>query len=364
MILVGVPSITVTLWMAVIVAVGGIYVVVGRLLDVSRARSRHTRRHMQRDLAVVLFRPRQEGAAAAERLARGPQSILFNLIQRTAIDLSGDADDRLRDLVAATGLTRRIRRRIHSRSWRSRAQGAALASLLPFGDPDRLVLLDDRHALVRSRAVEAMTATDIGADPERVMALLDDSAQAVRLAAKNALLRGGTSIVPALDRYLFSSCGTGTVFALDVAANLPDPRLVISIEHHALSNDPRQREVAARALGPWAVRSTVLADLLGDDVAEVRASAALAIAAGGAQDLVAEVGLLLRDRSWMVRRAAGSALASLGAAGAMILRVYSKDSDPYAQDMARQTLATIEARPISSDYPSSPLAAVGSGAMT
>ncbi len=354
---------TTLLWGLVVIAMfAGCYVTVGGLLDAARAGRVRKRDEMQHDLAIVLFRPGQEGAVAAERLARGPRSILFDLIQRSAADLSGDADARLRSLVASAGLGRRIRRRIHSRSWRSRAQGAALASLLPFGHPDRLALLDDPHALVRSRTVDAMAAPDIAENAERITALLDDPAQAVRLAAKNALLKGGTAIVPALDLYLFSSAGPGTVFALDVAANLPDPRLVIAIEHHALSNDPRRREVAARALGPWASRSTILADLLRDGDDEVRAAAALAIAVGGAQDSVAEVGLLLRDRSWTVRRAAGSALASLGAAGAMTLRVYAHDSDPYAQDMARQTLATIEASPSSLDS-SSPAAAVGSGAM-
>lgn len=363
MTIVGVLSLTLMRGLVIIAAVAGLYVASGGLLDLGRARRRRKSEQMQHDLAIVLFRPGQEGALAAERLAGEPRSILFDLIQRSAVDLSGDADDRLRSLVAAAGLSRRIRRRIHSRTWRSRAQGAALACLLPFDDPDRLVLLDDRHALVRSRAVEAMAAIDITENAERITALLDDPARAVRLAAKNALLKGGSSIVPALDRYLFSSGGTGTIFALDVAANLPDPRLVIAVEHHALSNDPRRREGAARALGPWAGRSTVLADLLRDDVAEVRASAALAIAVGGAQDLVAEVGLLLRDRSWTVRRAAGSALASLGAAGAMTLRVYAHDSDLYAQDMARQTLATIEAGP-STLRPSSAVSAIGPGAMT
>lgn len=361
--IVGVLSIDLARGLMILGAVAGLYVLGGGLLDVARVRKRRKYERMQRDLAIVLFRPGQEGAVAAERLAREPHSILLDLIQRSAVDLSGDADDRLRNLVAAAGLSRRIRRRIHSRSWRSRAQGAALAGLLPPGDPDRLTLLHDRHGLVRSRAIEAMDVNDIGKRAERIIALLDDPAQAVRLAAKNALLKGGGSIVTALDQYLFSSGGTGTIFALDVAANLPDPRLVIAIEHHALSNDPRRREVAARALGPWANRSTVLADLLADEVAEVRAAAALAIAVGGAQDLVAVVGLLLRDPSWTVRRAAGSALASLGAAGAMTLRVYAHDSDLYAQDMARQTLATLAAGRAYRDSPS-PRSAVGSGVMT
>lgn len=281
---------------------------------------------------------------AAERLARGAQRTLFDLLQRLAVDLNGEADRRLRILVATTGLDSRIRRRIRSRNWRSRAQGAALASLLPVGDPGRLALLDDRHAVVRSRAVEAMEADDVADHPELVTALLDDNSRAVQLAAQGALLRGGTSIVPALEQHLSALDRPGTPYALEVAANLADPRLVTVIERHARSPRAQSRASAAKALGPLAAGSAVLSALLDDESPEVRAAAALAIGHNGAELRAADVGRLLRDHSWSVRRAAGQALAAMGPTGIATLRVCAEDDDAYARDLARQVLATLDAR--------------------
>ena len=328
----------------VLATVAATYVLAGVFHDVRRRRGRARHRRMQHDLATVLFRPVPEAAAAANRLARGSKAAMYDLIQRSATDLSGVADQRLRSLVATAGLGPGIRRRIRSRSWRSRAQGAALASLLPAGDAGRLALLDDRHALVRARAVEAMEQDDIADHPELVTAMLDDESRAVRLAAQNALLRGGAPVVPALEEHMRSSDGVGTVYALEVAANLPDPRLIPVIEHHARSSRPDCRALAAKALGPLAATSPVLAELLGDQSAEVRAEAALAIGYGGIEFRAADIGLLLRDRSWSVRRAAGQALATMGPTGIATLRVYADDVDAYARDLARQVLATIAAR--------------------
>lgn len=320
------------------------YLSTGFLLDVTRRRRQKRRRRLQESLAAVLFRPVPEAAVAAERLARGGQRTLFDLLQRLAVDLNGEADRRLRILVAMTGLDSRIRRRIRSRSWRSRAQGAALASLLPVGDPVRLALLHDRNDLVRARAVEAMEADDVADNADLVTALLDDHSRAVQLAARGALLRAGTSVVPAVGQHLSVLDRTGTAYALEVAANLADPRLVPVIELHARSPRAQCRALAAKALGPLAAGSSALTDLLGDPSAEVRAAAAMAIGYGGVERRAADVGRLLRDRSWSVRQAAGEALATVGPTGIATLRVYAEDRDAYARDLARQVLATLDAR--------------------
>jgi hypothetical protein len=320
------------------------YLSTGFLLDVTRRRRQKRRRRLQESLGAVLFRPVPEAAVAAERLARGGQRTLFDLLQRLAVDLNGEADRRLRVLVAVTGLDSRIRRRIRSRSWRSRAQGAALASLLPAGDPARLALLRDRNALVRARAVEAMEADDVADNAELVTALLDDDSRAVQLAARGAMLRGGTSVVPAVAQHLSALDGTGTAYALEVAANLADPRLAPAIEHHARSPRAQSRALAAKALGPLAPGSAAVTELLGDPSPEVRAAAALAIGNGGVELRAADVGRLLRDQSWSVRRAAGQALATMGPTGIATLRVYAEDRDAYARDLARQVLATLDAR--------------------
>lgn len=320
------------------------YLLIGLVNDIRRGLRSKLVERMQHDLAVVLFQPVPEAEAAARRLARDPKRPLVDLVQRSATDLSGDADRRLRSLVATAGLSSSIRRRIRSRSWRVRAQGAALASLLPEGDPGRLSLLVDPHPLVRARAVEAMEAESIVANTKLVIVLLDDESPAVRLAAQGALLRGGSPVVPALQQHLGRATSIGTAYALEVASNLPDPRLLDSVITHIRSPNAQCRAQAAKAIGLLDADSDDLTTLLGDEAAEVRAAAALAISRGGIERRAAEVGRLLRDPSWHVRRAAGHALRSMGPSGIGTLRVYAEDEDAYAREGARQVLATVEAR--------------------
>lgn len=320
------------------------YLVIGLVNDVRRRLRSKLLTRMQHDLAIVLFQPVPEAEAAARRLARDSQRALIDLVQRSATDLSGDADRRLRSLVATAGLGSGIRRRIRSRSWRVRAQGAALASLLPEGDPGRLSLLVDPHPLVRARAVESMEAESVVAHPKLIIVLLDDDSPAVRLAAQGALLRGGSPIVPALQHYLRSFDGIGIAYALEVASNLPDPRLLDVVTFHLRSPRAQCRAQAAKALGLLAPDSDDLTELLGDESSEVRAAAAQAISRGGVEQRAADVGRLLRDPSWHVRRAAAQALRAMGPSGVGALRVYAEDEDTYAREGARQVLATIEAR--------------------
>ncbi len=330
--------------LSVLAACAVAYLVIGLVNDVRRRLRAKLVARMQHDLAVVLFQPVPEAEAAARRLARDPQRALIDLVQRSATDLSGDADRRLRSLVATAGLGSGIRRRIRSRSWRVRAQGAALASLLPEGDPGRLSLLVDPHPLVRARAVESMEAESIVAHPKLIIVLLDDTSPAVRLAAQGALLRGGSPIVPALEHHLRRFDGIGIAYALEVASNLPDPRLLDVVTSHLGSPRAQCRAQAAKALGLLAPDSDELTGLLGDDAPEVRAAAAQAISRGGIEQRAADVGRLLRDPSWQVRRAAGLALRTMGPSGVGTLRVYAEDEDTYAREGARQVLATIEAR--------------------
>ncbi len=64
----------------------------------------------------------------------------------------------------------------------------------------------------------------------------------------------------------------------------------------------------------------------------------------GAVAAVATVGRLLRDPSWFVRHAAGSALDNLGAPGHLMLRRYLTELDPFALDMARRVIDAREAQ--------------------
>jgi len=305
------------------------------------------RRHLQAaesaavDLAVVLFGDEIAAGVSAEALAKAPKTMLLDMVQRLAVDLDGESDDRLRKLVSATGHGRPIRRRLQSRSWRRRAQGAALASLLPQDDPLRVMLLRDPHPMVRARAAESLEKTDVVANAGRLIELLSDDVDAVKFAAQQSLLRADARIVPNLCTYLTEETGAGLDWALDVAANIPDARLVPALETHCHSPDPRRRSLAIAAIAPWLDDLGPLADALADESALVRATAAESVGAIRAQTLAAKVGRMLADQTWTVRREAGLALGAMGPAGLMTLRIHLDDADPYAQDMARQILDTV-----------------------
>ncbi len=321
----------------------GAYLVVGLAHDRRRWNRRRLQDRVQSDIAVVLFGGERAAAVAAERLAGVPRTLLLDTIQRLATDLDGDADERIRRLVTTAGLHRPIRRRLRSRSWRRRAQGAALAALLPRSDPLRLAPLADPNPIVRARAAEGLETSDVVDHVEELTALLDDEVEAVRFAAQQALLRLDARAVPELERYLRTATGAGVGWALEVAANLPDPRLVPALELHVRSDDPRRRAIATQALAPWLTDMTVLIDGFSDPDPLVRSTAAEAAGMLQAQALAARVGRLLGDESWAVRQQAGRALAAMGPTGTMTLRHHLRDQDPYAQDMARQVLDTIEA---------------------
>ena len=320
------------------------YVLVGWLHDLARARCRRIAKRAGVQLSVLLFRPDAEAALAAERLGRAPLNLLLDMVQRLASDLGGEADQRLRNFVLATGLTRKIRRRLRSGGWRRRAQGAALGSLLPAGDPLRTALLDDLHPVVRARTAEGLNASDAMACIDRLIELLDDEVPAVRFAAQQALLRSGTRVVPALEQYLSGAGGPGIVWALEIAANLPDPRLVPAIRRHLESPDPRRRAGATEAIVPWLEDPRILIELFSDSDSDVRATAARAAGTARAEQLAAHVGRLLCDSVWDVRQQAGLTLTTMGPAGLMTLRVHLDDPDLYARDMAVLMLDTLAVR--------------------
>ena len=319
------------------------FVVIGAVHDVVRRRSRRLSQRIQDDLAMVIAGSEEDAEHAAERIARHRRNAVLGLVQRLAADLDGEAVDRLRNLVAVAALDRHIRRRMDSRSWRRRAQAAGLTSLLPEGDPHRTSALLDSHPVVRARCAEAMRAEDAAMHEEELLLLLDHPVLAVRFAAQTALIRGGRQVMDALQRYLETSNDNGVRWALEVAATIPHPRLVPGIRRHLESSDPERRAISVRAIARWPDEVEHVQARLSDEDETVRAMAAEAVGTMGAQVLAAQVGRLLADRSWLVRERAGQALAAMGPAGAMTLRIHLDDPDPYAQDMASQVLDRLTA---------------------
>jgi HEAT repeat protein len=123
----------------------------------------------------------------------------------------------------------------------------------------------------------------------------------------------------------------------------------------ALVDDPRPtvRADVARALGSLGGDEAAagLSTLLDDPEPAVRAAAATGLGRLGHWPAATAIGQRLRDPSWDVRRAAGNALTRLGAPGALLLRHYAADADPFAADMARRVVRNAELRDTSRARP-------------
>ena len=211
--------------------------------------------------------------------------------------------------------------------------------LVTHPDFDRTPLLTDKHSLVRARSVETLTGEQAEEHVELVTSLLNDPAMSVRLAAKNALLRAGSAAIEPLLG-LLEEGGEHVGEAMDVAADLPDARLVEALKSYASSPDELHRRMAARSLGSGTGIGAIdiLHSLLRDDSAAVRVAAVVALERLESYESVVLIGRAMSDRSFQVRRQAGVTLDALGPAGQLVLRQTLHTTDPFARDMARQVL--------------------------
>lgn len=326
------------------------YLVGGALIDALR-RSRTIRiARAHGSIATVLLAADEEAEEAAMGLPRLRRHDLISLLVDLTVELDGDAKKRLRQLVSASGLSGRIRRMGRSRTWRTRTQGARLASMLGDGDLQRS-LLGDRHVSVRAATAETLDRQAASENIDLLLDLLDDPNPSVRFAAQQALLAADGRIVEALAGYLGDSDRPGTLWALEVAANTPHERLTEVLERHASSEDPARRRAATAAISrAFPDPVPLLVEQLQHADAAVRAAAVEAVGRLTIHSLAARLGTMLSDTAWPVRRAAGRALIDLGPLGEMVLRHHLHDDDRYARDMARLTLIAASAMPASHDF--------------
>lgn len=316
-----------------------LYVLTGLKRDFSAHLRRRRTEELLPTLSILLFDSNDKAGEAYELLAKVNRGVLLDVSQSLSLDINGEARQRLQQLARSTGLERSIRRRSKHRRWRHRVQAAQLHYLVTHPDFNRSPLLSDRHPQVRARAAEALTAEQAVIHVADLAKLLGDDSLAVRMGAQNSLISAGAAAVePLLD--LLGASGPHVSDAMEVAANLPDTRLVKALAKYAHSTDARLREMTANALGGGTGLGAIdlLHELIGDDEASVRAAAISALARLESRESVGIIGQMLADREWRVRRAAGYALDGLGAAGQLILRRALTHSDPYARDMARQVL--------------------------
>ena len=321
------------------------YVLWGTVADVAARHIERRRQQVLSVLSIVLFESDEEAERVHEQVVRLPRGELLEVLQSLAVDLDGAARQRLRQLIRTTGLERFIRRRAHSRRWRMRVQAAQLQHLVMHPDFDRSKLLGDKHPFVRARAAESLTPEQTPDHLDQLMKMLSDDSPAVSFAVQRALLQAGAACVPRLLAHL-SEPGADVLQALEVAANLADPRLLEVLDRHASAEDPQVREMAAKALGNGAgtEAASVLHRLVQDDDPAVRTRAIESLARMESLSSVTVVGRCLADSSFQVRRAAGLALEQLGAPGRLTLRRHLSDSDRFARDMARQVLDANAAR--------------------
>ena len=325
-----------------------VFVAVGALHD-RRIRRRSARvDEIRFALASVLLAPIQETSADFARLRRQPRTLLIDALQGLAFDLTGPSRDRLVQVADALGIDAVVRSLASESRWRRRARAGQLLHLLAPDDPTRRQLLRDQHPTVRGYAAEGLGSSDIDAQYQTLLGMLDDEARAVRVAARNALLRSDGRSIGQLVAYLDGPPGPGLVGAVEVASQVPDPRLVTALTRHASSNDVPVRRAVARGLGGGSPMGSTphLVGLLDDPTAEVRAEALESLGRLRSVDAASRAARLLSDDSWEVRRNAARALELMGPIGGLLLRQALTDPDPFAQDIARQTLdaASVRAR--------------------
>lgn len=338
-----------------------VYVLVGLARDIRAwIVARRTQRTLSL-LAIVLMESDYEAEAVHAQVGKLPVGALLDVLQDLAMDFEGQVTDRLRQIASARGLDRRIRRRAKSSRWRHRVQAAQLQHLVEDSNFDWQGLVNDKHPLVRARAIEGLSRPQTIKIVDPLLLTLRDPDAAVRWATQQSLLALGSELVPHLIRLLRSGqrCEEDLVVAvLELAVNLPDPRLAPALIALTNGDSVSVRRLAADALSQTAadgVEVTML-HLLNDREDLVRVAAVNGLALLNAESAVGVIGKCLSDRSWNVRRSAGLALDQLGPSGRLLLRCHLHDEDPFARDMARRVL---DARAVQKAMSSMPLVEVG-----
>ncbi|MGI9605091.1 MAG: HEAT repeat domain-containing protein [Acidimicrobiales bacterium] len=296
-------------------------------------------------LAAALYEPHSDVGPIVSTLQQLSKNVLLDVALRLSLELDSDANRRLVDIVATTGLTRRIRRLSGSRRSRTRYRAARLAHLLPVEHEIRNRLLRDPHVSVRKKTVETLGPDHLAEHAPALLEMLEEEAHFVAYTAQQALLRSDGRVLAAIEAHLSAARGAATARVIEVAAYFRDARLFAAIAPYSTASDPRLRSLVAHALPAGSVTQgfDVLSNLLADPEPRVRLAAVRGIARLRIDRLAAKVGALLADRSWEVRREAGEALEELGPAGTMVLRAALDHPDRFARDMARQVLDAMQA---------------------
>lgn len=333
----------------IVIGTGLAFCFVGAIVSQRRRRREQKRRQAYDWAASLILDGGPELERASDGLARLHPTLLAEVLQPLAADTDGEALRRIRVVAQHAGLAHRLQRMSRKRSWKERIRAAHLLMLLADDAPERRELLADPNPWVRARAIETIGVSLIGSFADEFVEALGDPNVVVRSATQHALSIGGSACVPsligALEDALADRLPIKTALLLvELASEIPDPRLAEPLLRFIDHPDPQLRRLTASCLGVGVIRRAedALAQLLEDPEPDVRAEAAKSIGLSNTIELASAVGRLLGDRHWQVRREAGAALALLGPIGYVLLRTHLHDDDAFASDMARHVLEQLE----------------------
>lgn len=280
------------------------------------------------------------GNPTAKALPRLPLEASVQLWSQATRSVDVSTRNKLASFPAHADLAAHGKRWCRSRRWTRRVKGARLLTILGVGGQVMADLLTDPRAEVRAEAAAWVAQHPTPSGVARLVEMLADQAVTCRLVAQSSLIRLQSAALEPLVEHLSQPAPAALAAALGVAAVLADPKLLAPALSHRTHTDPAVRAADARVLSAVGGDAAVHAvqDYLTDPDPAVRAAAADGLAALGHWPSAPHLAEALGDPAWVVRRAAGLALRGLGAPGHLYLRRSLQALDPFAADMARQTL--------------------------
>ncbi len=226
-----------------------------------------------------------------------------------------------------------------SRFWWRRLEAARALSLVAGPGHHELVvrLLADPHPAVQVAAIAAFPRVAEPATLGLLFDLVPSLPKVVRHYLPTVLREGRVAPGQELARRIRGGTGRDELASwIELADAIDDPLAVLAASERADHPDAAVRRTIATSLRrrPSIESLVVLARLVGDPDATVRAAAARTTGEIGGEAGVRTLEPLLRDPVWTVRLRAAIGLAQGGEVGRGILRAARQGSDRFAREMA------------------------------
>jgi HEAT repeats len=290
-----------------------------------------------REALVEAVRRGGPDAGTVTALRGLPRERRLAAFEALAPNLAGPEREAVAAAARAVGMIDGAERDCRAWRWRRRVHAVRLLALLGGGEAVVPPLLRDPRPEVRAQAAEWAADHPTPEVIASLLELLGDPTPFTRYTVTDTLIRVGREAAEPLAAAIAGGAGPA---ALEVGARIADPRLADAARARFGDPDPRIRAWAARLLGAVGgeAHAAAVIGALEDPDGDVRAAAAIALGRLGHWPAAGPLAARLRDPVWRVRRDAASALRALGAPGALLLERALRDEDPFARDMARQTL--------------------------